>query len=164
MPAHENARASARLLALPAPVSSPITCGYQAPPSTIRIGSVHARRLVEAAGERHVHAFLRELLVLGPIEQHHVQLQRHVPVDRRAPERIGARVVVVPTAARSVGAPCRTGSVDPRAALAVFADQALAGSQAPSLNTATLPTGASRSAQASRASATPCAAGTFESG
>src|SRR2546423_10335987 len=56
-------------------------------------------RILQARRVRHVDPLLVVFGVLRAIEEHHVHLQIAVPMDRRSPERVGLRVIVVPAVA-----------------------------------------------------------------
>ena len=86
-PTNSRARSPARR-SLPDPASVPITCGYHWPPLEDPLRRRPCRRVVERVGAGDVDAFLGELAVPRPIEQHHVLLQERVPVHRRSPEPI----------------------------------------------------------------------------
>src|SRR5687767_9043755 len=58
-------------------------------------------RIVEGWCERDVNPFVRERFVPGAIEQHHISLQRRIPMERRPPKGVRGRLAVLPRARRS---------------------------------------------------------------
>jgi hypothetical protein len=65
-----------------------------------QLGGRPGARIVEAGAERDIHALLFPLRVAGTVEQHHVGLQRRVPVHGRSPERVDAGGAAVPAVGR----------------------------------------------------------------